>query len=65
MKGRLVKFPEVGGRGFIAAPNSHLEAKYFFLKNFEVKLAAGASKFTPKTGIAIGVQATNKHTVYT
>ena len=34
-----------------------------FLKNFEVKLAAAASKFRPKTDIAIGVQATYKHSV--
>ena len=39
-----------------------LEGK-FFLKNFEVKLAAGASKFRPKTDIAIVIQATFKHTV--
>ena len=34
-----------------------------FLKNFEVKLAASASKFRPKTDKVIGVQATYKHTV--
>ena len=36
---------------------------WIFFKNFEVKLAAGASKFRPKTDKAIGVQATYKHTV--
>ena len=36
---------------------------WIFFKNFEVKLAAGASKFRPKTDIVIGVQATYKHTV--
>ena len=46
----------------MAAQNSHLENKYFF-KNFEVKLAVGTSKLRPKTDIAIGVQATYKHTV--
>ena len=59
MKGRLVKLED---RGFIAAPNSHLKAKYFF-KNFEIKLVASASKFRPKTDKAIGVQAMYKHTV--
>ena len=52
MKGRLVKLE-------VVAPNSHLEPKYFS----EVKLAAGTLKFSPKTYIAIGIQATYKHTV--
>ena len=41
--------PSSGWRsGIIAAPNLHLEAKYIFLRAFEVKLATGTFKFRPK-----------------